>query len=43
MIRDRRRKDSVEYEQKLNEWQNYAREWEEKDREVGGWDVRCQA
>lgn len=27
---DRRRKDSVEYEQKLNEWQDYAREWEEK-------------
>ena len=26
---DRRRKDSVEYEQKLNEWQDYAREWEE--------------
>jgi len=20
-----------------------TREWEEKDREVGGWDVRCQA
>lgn len=27
---DRRRKDRVEYEQKLNEWQDYAREWEEK-------------
>lgn len=26
---DRRRKDRVEYEQKLNGWQNYAREWEE--------------
>lgn len=27
---DRRRKDSVAYEQKLNEWQAYAQEWEEK-------------
>lgn len=27
---DRRKKDYVEYEQKLNEWQDYAREWEEK-------------
>lgn len=27
---DKRRKDRVEYEQKLNDWQDYAREWEEK-------------